>query len=251
MDRLRLLRLVPPGPASLDIAFSRALLEAVAEGREPPTLRLYRPRRDALAFSAIDRARPGFSAALAAARLVGCDDAALRLAGGRAALFQRTGLCFAWSAPSAAPRGDICARYKEVANWICRALRRLGIDAQVGAVPGEYCPGDFSVNAGGRVKLAGIGQRVVRRAAHVGGVVAIRDGEQIRRVLGPVYRALGYPLDDAAVGSVESVSPGHSGAAIEAAFLAALADCVEWFESAELDPSLYRRARALEAQHRL
>ena len=247
---LRLLRWAPPGPASLDVALSRALLEAVAAGREPPTLRLYWPRRDALAFSAFDRARPGFPAALAAARGAGCD-AALRLAGGRAALFPRSGLCFAWAVPSEAPRNGICARYAAAADWICGALGRLGVDARVGAVPGEYCPGDFSVNAGCRVKLAGIGQRVVRRAAHVGGVIAAGDAEQIRRILAPVYRALGYGWDGAAVGSVEGERPGCSRTAIEAAFVAALADRCELRETAELDPALYRRAHELEAQHRL
>ena len=40
-------------------------------------------------------------------------------------------------------------------------LGRLGVDARVGEVPGEYCPGAFSVNARGRIKLAGVGQRLI------------------------------------------------------------------------------------------
>ena len=36
-----------------------------------------------------------------------------------------------------------------MADGIASALRGLGVDAHVGAVPGEYCPGDHSVNARG------------------------------------------------------------------------------------------------------
>ena len=38
-------------------------------------------------------------------------------------------------------------RFEEVAGLIADALRALGVDARVGEVPGEYCPGAYSVNA--------------------------------------------------------------------------------------------------------
>jgi octanoyl-[GcvH]:protein N-octanoyltransferase len=43
-----------------------------------------------------------------------------------------------------------------------QALRGLGIDARVGKAPGQYCPGAFTVNAGGHKKLIGAVQRAVR-----------------------------------------------------------------------------------------
>ena len=88
------------------------------------------------------------------------------------------------------------------------ALARLGVDARVGEVPGEYCPGAFSVNARGRTKLAGVGQRLISGAAHLGGVVVVRDSAGVRDVLIPVYEALGLEWDPETTGSVEDEVPG-------------------------------------------
>ena len=90
---------------------SRALLLAVGEGRSPAALRLYDPG-DVVAFSLLDRVQPGFREAVAAARAQGFD-AVLRLAGGRAAVFTRETLGFAWCVPDPEPRATIA-----------RALRR-------------------------------------------------------------------------------------------------------------------------------
>ena len=82
-----------PGEAAYDAAVSRALLLGAAEGAQPECLRLYRP--DAVvAFSGSDAARPGFARAVQAARQAGFD-AALRLAGGSAAVFHPGALAFA------------------------------------------------------------------------------------------------------------------------------------------------------------
>jgi len=190
-----------PGRAALDVALSRALLDLVAEGATPATLRLYRPD-DVLAFSSLDAAAPGFAIAVAAARAAGFEPA-LRLAGGRAAAFHRQTLAFAWATPAAESRAGIRERFDAAAALLAAALRRLGVDARVGAVPGEYCPGPHSVNARGLRKLAGIGQRVVRGAAHVGGVLVVRDSARVRAALEPVYTALGLDWDPASAGSVE------------------------------------------------
>jgi hypothetical protein len=64
------------------------------------------------------------------------------------------------------------------------------------------------VNVGGKVKVMGVGQRLVRKAAHVGGVVVVDDGERIRDVLIPVYRALGLDWDPRTAGSLADRSPG-------------------------------------------
>jgi len=190
-----------PGRAAFDVGVSRALLRDVAQGRAPETLRLYRPD-DVVAFSTTDLRRPGFSAAVRAARAAGFD-AALRLAGGSAAVFHRQTLAFAWCIPDAQPRDGIRRRFEQTAEWVARTLKGLGLDARVGAVPGEYCPGDYSVNVGGRRKLMGVGQRVVRGAVHVGGVIVVRDRARVSEVLEPVYRALGLDFDPETAGSVE------------------------------------------------
>lgn len=220
---MRTLELLPdsvPGDPALDTAVSRALLEEVARGGRPESLRLYRPD-DVLAFSGLDAASPGFAAAVAAARAAGFAPA-LRLAGGRAALFHSETLAFAWAIPQGELRDGIGERFELLAALVAEALRGLGVDARVGEVPGEYCPGAHSVNAGGRRKLMGVGQRVIRGAAHVGGVIVVRDGARLREGLGPVYEALGLPFDPAAAGAIEDEIGAVSCEQVAEALLAAL-----------------------------
>ena len=54
----------------------------------------------------------------------------------------------------------------------------------------------------------GVGQRLVRRAVHVGGVVVVDEGNRIRDVLVPVYRALGLDWDPRTAGALADRSPG-------------------------------------------
>lgn len=248
MRAIQLLTDPVPGAPALDTAVSRALLEAVGSGAAPETLRLYRPD-DVLAFSGLDAASPGFAAAAAAARAAGFAPA-LRLAGGRAAVFHSETLAFAWAMPVADLRDGIQARFEALAALVAAALRRLGVDARVGEVPGEYCPGAHSVNAGGRVKLMGVGQRVVRGAAHVGGVIVVRDSARLRAVLAPVYRAMALPFDPATAGAVEDEVGPLTCADVATALLAELA--ARGFAVEPAPPgtfaSLVARARALEGR---
>jgi len=237
----------PERPA-YDTAVSRALLMAVGEGRSPAALRLYEPG-DAVAFSLLDRVQPGFRDAVAAARARGFD-AVLRLAGGRAAVFTRETLGFAWCIPDPEPRARVTARFDEIAATIAAALQRLGVDARVGAVPGEYCPGDHSVNARGESKLMGVGQRIVRGAAHVGGVIVLGGSSRIRDVLVPVYERMGFAWDPASVGSLEDEIGAVSRAAVIDALLAELAKRHE-LERAPLAPGLLAAAENRESEHRL
>ena len=102
------------------------------------------------------------------------------------------------------------------------ALASLGVDARVGEVPGEYCPGEYSVNAGGRRKLMGVGQRLVAGAAHVGGVVVVDRPDLVNRALAPVYSFLGFAWDPAATGSVADTVAASMGRVADA-LVAALA----------------------------
>ena len=88
------------------------------------------------------------------------------------------------------------------------------MDARVGEVPGEYCPGEYSVNAARpAASSSGIGQRVIKGAAHIGGVIVVAGRERVRDVLVPVYEALGLEWDPATAGSVEDeVGPVRDGA---------------------------------------
>jgi lipoate-protein ligase A len=95
-----------------------------------------------------------------------------------------------------------------ISTLMADAFDALGVDARVGELPGEYCPGRWSVNVAGKVKVMGVGQRLVRGAAHIGGVVVVDQGHRIRDVLIPVYRALGLDWDPRTAGSLADRSPG-------------------------------------------
>jgi octanoyl-[GcvH]:protein N-octanoyltransferase len=189
-----------PGRPAFDTAVSRALLERVSSGELPETVRLARPGA-MVAFGKLDAGAPGYGAAARAAREHGFE-AVLRLAGGRAAVFHEQTVALAWARSERDPLPGTHARFRELAGVVAAALRRLGIEARVGEVAGEYCPGDYSVNAGGRTKLAGIGQRVIKGGAHLGGVVVADGSERLRDVLIPVYAALGLDWDPRTAGSV-------------------------------------------------
>lgn len=186
---------------ALDTAVSRAILQRVSSGEEPETLRLYRPST-LVAFGPQDVRAKGYAQAVAAARNGGFE-AIQRLAGGRAAVFHEETIAFSWAMPDTSPRERVIERFDELADIMASAVKRLGIDARVGEVPGEYCPGQFSVNARGEKKLMGVGQRLIGKAAHVGGVVVAGDSRRVRDILVPVYNALEVEWYPDTTGSVE------------------------------------------------
>jgi octanoyl-[GcvH]:protein N-octanoyltransferase len=192
------------GPAgadpALDVALPHALLGLVAEGRVGPLLRCYRPHAT-VAFGRRDSFLPGFAGAVAAARRNGYTPV-VRGAGGRAAAYDAGCLVLDEIVPAADSATGIQERFSEEAELQARALRSLGVDARVGEVPGEYCPGEFSVNARGETKLVGAAQRIVRGAWMLSSVVVVRPTGDLRAVLEDVYSSLGLDWDPARTGSV-------------------------------------------------
>ena len=202
---LRLLRASFSDRPAFGTAVSEAILTRVAAGELEASLRIHRPARE-LAFSKQDRAAAGFATAVAAAREAGFEPV-VRLAGGRAAAFHEGTLAIAWATPADRPVAGTRERFESLATLVARALARLGVDARVGEVPREYCPGAWSVNARGRVKLAGIGQRLIAGGAHAGGVIVVADSALLRRALEPVYAALELDWDPATAGARRGRGP--------------------------------------------
>src|SRR5689334_13306728 len=202
---MQLVRSGAAGSAALELAVSHALLNRVAAGELPSTLRIYRPA-PAVAFGKLDTLRPGYPAALAAARAHGYEPV-LRLPGGHAAAYNRASLCVdvVWSLDDPIPGTH--DRFAVEGERFAGALRTLGVDARVGEVPGEYCPGEYSVNARGRVKLIGTAQRVVRGAALLGASIVVGDGPGVRAVLDDVYAALEFAWDASTAGAVDEEVP--------------------------------------------
>lgn len=196
-----LLRDTWPERPEMGPALSRVLMDQVATGRRGPTVRLSRPGR-VVAFGRRDCVSPGYAAAAAAARARGFG-AMERIAGGRAAAYTEGTLSLTITMPDDTPARRTSARFEFAAGLARDALLDLGVDARVGEVEGEYCPGAFSVNAGGRRKLVGIGQRMIRGAAHIGFVIAVRDAGAVRAVLEPVYAALDLEWNPETVGAVD------------------------------------------------
>jgi octanoyl-[GcvH]:protein N-octanoyltransferase len=227
-------------------AVSEALLHRVAAGELPATLRLHRPARE-LAFAKQDRAAPGFAKAVASAREAGFEPV-LRLAGGRAAAFTEGTLALAWSSPDPSPTRHTQDRFRAMAEIVVGALDQLGVDARIGEVPGEYCPGAWSVNARGAVKLAGIGQRIIRAGAHLGTVLVVSDGPLVRSALEPVYAALELDWDPKTAGSVSDEVGEVSLDRAEEALLAEFGKRYQLVE-AELDEETLRSAAELEPEH--
>jgi octanoyl-[GcvH]:protein N-octanoyltransferase len=235
---LRLLTDSFPDDPALDTAVSRALLERVGAGELPETLRLARPG-PMVAFAKQDAIAAGYGAAVEAARAHGFE-AVLRMAGGRAAVFHEGTLELAHAVPDPDPRPGIHERFRDTADLLTHAL---GADARIGEIPGEYCPGGYSINLGGRVKVAGIGQRLIRGAAHVGAVVVASGGARIAEVLVPVYGALGLDFDPTTAGEV--------GVPLESLVSAVCAEYAERYElvTEALDPVTLELAHTLRTEH--
>ena len=219
----------------------------VGTGELPETLRLARPGAF-VAFAKRDVVVDGYEEAVRAARAEGFD-AVVRLAGGRAAIFHEDTIELGHAVPDPEPRERIRERFERTAVRIAAALRSLGLDARVGEVAGEYCPGRYSVNARSTSKIAGVGQRVVAGGSHTGVVLVVAGEERIRRALSPVYAALDLDWRPEVTGSVA----GEKGTADWTTVRDALADqYARDYEvvEAELDDDTLELARRLAPEHR-
>ncbi len=249
---LVLLRGTTPGGAAPQLALSQAVLDRVASGWAPvvsgwaPVVaRLYVPG-PTVAFGRLDTFSPGFDAAVAAAREHGFEPV-VRGPGGRAAAYHEGSLVVELAAADDDPRAAIGARYAAMADLVVEALRGLGVPAETGELPGEYCPGRYSVLAGG-VKLGGIAQRVVAGASLTGIAIVVEEGARVRAVLEDVSRALEYAFDPATAGAVADVVPGITVADVESAVERTLR-ARHAVSVVELDAALLAAASAREAEH--
>ena len=200
---MQLIRESQPVAATTAIATSRALLDAVRLGEQPDTLRIFRTV-PAVVFGPADGNSPDLQTAVAAASRAGFASAR-RGEGGQPIATHEETLCIAWTIRAEDGRARIRERYASLASLLVETLRAFRLDARVGAVPGEFCAGDYSVNVAGREKVAGLAQRIVRDAVQVGAMLIVSEEERLRDVLIPVYRALALECDPTTLGSVTSL----------------------------------------------
>jgi len=198
-------RFSDPRSGEADVRYVRERLVAVRDGA-PAELDIMCPPPTA-AFGARDALLSGYADACTAVEALGFSPM-LRPVGGHLAVYDEAALVVHLTAPHRAAGDFITARFKAFASVLVSSLRVFGVDARVGAVPGEYCEGAFSVNRSGRVKLAGTGQRVARGGYAFSAVVSVCDSGSVRRALEIGYAALGLDLRPETVGCVADASPG-------------------------------------------
>ncbi len=253
----------PDGLAALDdVAVGPALLAAAAaaaaaagSGHHPADelLRLTRPA-PTLSFSRLDTHAPGF--ALAAARAVEHGfTPVVRGRGGRATAYHEGCVVLDHLGVDPDARVRITTRFERASAVLLEALDLLGVNATVGALPGEYCPGEYSISAATtidparRVKLVGSAQRVVRSAWLTSMVVVVERAEPLRDVLIAVNDALGLDWDPATVGSLADVVPAGSASPTPDEVRSTLIDAYA-VQSGPIDngawtPALHAAARSL------
>lgn len=202
MSRLRLVFDPTPHDALTQVASGPALLADVPAAE---WVRMYVPP-PTLAFSGKDCAAAGIRAAATAARTHGFAPVR-RGPGGRAAAYHEGCVVVDHIGPGSFDE-PISARFKRFAGFYRRVLRGLGIPAEIGAVPGEFCPGEFSVNDGAGHKVVGTAQRLTRTGWLFSAIVLVRDPEPLRRVLIDVYAALGLYWSPDTVGTLDATAPG-------------------------------------------
>jgi lipoate-protein ligase A len=198
--------------AGRDLEFGLELLARAKSGGIGPTLRLYRPA-PTVAFGQRDTRLPGFEAAAQASRDNGFEPL-VRRAGGRAAAYHEGTLVVDHIEPDPDAIAGSKTRFGYFGELFARALRSAGVQAAVGEIPGEYCPGEFSVHgthpadAARPVKLVGTAQRVVAGGWLFSSVIVVENSGPIRKVLTDSYAALGLDWDPVTAGAVNDLVPG-------------------------------------------
>ena len=187
------------GDGPLDTATSRAVLRAVSAHDMPETFEVGLSSR-VLAFGKHDTSSPGFARSVEVADEHGFEPT-VRIAGGRAAVFHETTIRFGWTRLVEDPASTMHEGFRALSGVVVDTLGDFGIHAEIGEIPGEYCPGQYSVHIGNK-KVMGVGQRLTRNAAHVGGVIVLSNSEVINEVLIPIYELLDIPMAPEATGSV-------------------------------------------------
>jgi len=234
------------GDEALELAVGHALVRRASDGELMEALRVYRPAAPVVVFGRRDTRLPGFGAAVRAARAAGFEPL-VRAVGGRPVAYTTEAVVVDHvKHEQLAPEG-LETRFKEFGLRYADVLQSLGIDARVGAVPGEYCPGAHSVNARGVVKLVGTGQRVVRNGWLFSALVVVGDDARLQPLLAEVYGQLELPFDPACVGSLSPEVPGLTVDTVEQHVL----DAYGATSPQPLDDATLALAAELAADHRV
>lgn len=217
---LTVVHTVPSRSGRDDVHWVRARLAAIVDGSLEARLELMIPPPTA-AFSARDALLPGYAQACRRMVQLGFEPM-VRPVGGHLAAYDEGSIVFHLLAPHRQARRHIRERFAAFSEALAAGLRGLGVDARVGAVPGEYCDGEFSVNYAGRAKLVGVGQRLTRSGYLLSAVVSVRASDRVRAALEVGYADLHLDLRPDTVGSVTDAVPGVGFEEVRVALLSEL-----------------------------
>lgn len=226
--------------AIADLEHAISMLHAARAGQLGPSLRFYIPQ-PTVAFGQRDTRLPGFEAAREACLDHGFAPM-VRSAGGRAAAYHQGCLVLDHIEPHADAITGSKQRFAFFAELLAAALQSTGVQAGVGEIPGEYCPGEYTVHglrSPGHIetalKLVGTAQRVVSGAWLFSSSIVVADSAPLRAVLTDVYAALDLEWNPATAGAAEDLVPGLGPDMVKRAILSAYATY------AELRPGRFER----------
>ena len=228
-------------PPEDGFGLQQAVLEEVAAGTRGPTALLW-TSSPYVGATRPETRMPGFARAAQGAETAGFP-VLIRNSGGGAVAANEGSISFSLTSPVEDLRHGLYERYDDGAELIVAAMERVGIRAEAGEVEGEFCPGAYSVRAGGPsgIKIAGLAQRVTRRAARLEALILVERTAELVPVLRNFYDALGLPFR---AGSVGDLAGTDVPAAIEA-LSQAVRDRYPGAEEANLGEETFERAREL------
>lgn len=216
-----------------DLTLTTRLLNLVANNHEiGSVVRVYRPA-PTVAFSGIERRMPRFGEAVGEALAFGFEPV-IRPAGGRMVALDQQWLVMDVITPETI-KSDSRNVYLSEGKKLVDLLGSLGVQAGLGAVAGEYCPGDYSINARGDVKIVGTAQRVVRGARLFSASIPMSISSDVGQMFDRVNALLGLDWNNRTLGSIEKESPEVSIEGLEQALISVFApDATEGAELADL-----------------
>jgi lipoate-protein ligase A len=218
----------------------QAVLEEVAARSRGPTALLWNSSRY-IGATRPETRLPNFGLAARLAEESGFP-ILIRNSGGGAVAANKGSISFSLTFPVEDLRHGLYERYAEGTGLVVAALRRVGVEAEAGKVEGEFCPGAYSVRSGGvfGVKIAGLAQRVTRRAARLEALVLVEETQEVSLILARFYGVLGLPFRSESIADLPRTDVP---AAIEA-----LSEAVReryGAREAKLGDKTFTRARAL------
>ncbi|MDX8035400.1 hypothetical protein SK803_34765 [Lentzea sp. BCCO 10_0856] len=181
---------------------------------------IYVPHGPTVAFSGRDLRSPGITKATRVARSAGFETV-VRSPGGRMVAYDSGAVVIDHLDSTTDIRHAGSATFAANAESHVRVLRELGdVDARVGEVDGEYCPGEFSINVGGTAKVVGSAQRVTATGSLFSTVVQVVVSDQVRAVIEDVSEALGYDLRHSSIAGLADYAPGLTADEVATSFKA-------------------------------